>query len=253
MDGSGTKAAGTTWPADATRWSAAWRGARETPVIPPLILGSTFVGFGALTSETGLSWLDTLFMSLLIFALPGQVVLVDQIARGASLLTAALAVTATGVRLLPMTVALLPMMRDPRVPKWMEFAVSHFVAVTVWVESMRRAPDVPRHLRAAYTLGIAGLLVSVSSGGAIAGFVLAAQVPDVVAAALLLMTPMYFLFSMLIGARAAAGWLPIVLGLALGPVFHILTPELDLLLTGLVGGTASFLVTRYLLKDRERP
>ena len=91
------------------RLIAAWRGARETPFLPAIILFGTFVGFGALTSETGLTWLDTIFMSIFIFALPAQVALVDQMARGASIFTAALAVTATAMRLLPMTVAL---MRD---------------------------------------------------------------------------------------------------------------------------------------------
>ncbi|WP_088343675.1 MULTISPECIES: AzlC family ABC transporter permease [Rhodomicrobium] len=253
MDGSGTFSADPSWPAEAGPATAAWRGARETPFVPAIVLSLTFVGFGALSRETGLSWLDTLFMSVFIFALPGQVVLVDQIARGASVLTATLAVTATGVRLLPMTVALLPMLRHRRVPKWMEFAVANFVAITMWVESMRRAPGVPRHLRAAYALGIAGLLVSVSSMGGLAGFFLAAQVPPVIAAALLFMTPIYFLLAMLGGARSAAAIMPIVLGFVLGPVFHILTPELDLVLTGLIGGTASFLIARYGLKDGGQP
>jgi predicted branched-subunit amino acid permease len=246
MDGSDSYPAAPGWPVDASQRAAAWRGARETPLLPPMVLSCTFVGFGALARETSLSWLDTLFMSVFIFALPGQVVLVDQMARGASVLAATIAVTATGVRLLPM-------IRDKRVPKWMEFAVANFVAITMWVEAMRRAPGVPRHLRAAYALGIAGLLVAVSSAGGIVGFVLAAQVPGVVAAALLFMTPIYFLLAMLGGARRAAGIMPILLGLALGPALHILSPDLDLVLTGLVGGTASFLITRYGLKDGGQP
>ncbi len=253
MDGSGSFPPDPDWAADANRRVAAWRGARETPILPAFILSCTFVGFGALTNETGLSLLDALFMSVFIFALPGQVVLVDEMARGASILTAALAVTATGVRLLPMTVALVPMLRDPRTPKWMEFAVANYVAVTMWVEAMRRAPGVPKHLRAAYVLGIAGVLVSVSAAGALLGFVLAARVPGVVAAALLFMTPIYFLLAMLAGARSAASVMPIVLGLALGPLFHILSPEFDLVLTGLIGGSASFVLTRYPGNERGRP
>lgn len=250
MDGSGIGPADPAWLTQATRRTAAWRGVRETPFVPPFILFATFVGFGALTSQTGLSWLDTLFMSVFIFALPGQVVLVDEMARGASVLTAALAVAATGVRLLPMTVSLLPMIRDRRVPKWMEFLLTCFVAVTMWLESMRRTPNLPRHLRAAYSLGITGLLVGVSSSGAMVGFLLAANVPAPVAAALLFMMPLYFLLSMLAGVRSAAAVMPIVLGLALGPVFHLLLPNLDLLLTGLIGGSLSFLFARYRSRHR---
>lgn len=246
MDGSGSNPADSSWAKDATRRLAAWRGARETPFIPAFILFSTFIGFGALTSEMGLTWLDTLLMSVFIFALPGQIVLVDQMARGASVLAAAVAVAATGARLLPMTVALLPMIRDRRVPKWMEFAVAYFVAVTTWIESMRRAPHVPRHLRAAYTLGISGFLVFISSAGAVTGFLLAANVSPIVAAGLLFMTPIYFLLSMLAGVRTAADAMPILFGLVLGPALHILVPSFDLILTGLIGGTASVAVSRYL-------
>ncbi|NJM36351.1 MAG: AzlC family ABC transporter permease [Rhodomicrobium sp.] len=249
MDGSGPNPVDPKWAADVSRRTAAWRGARETPFVPAFILFSTFIGFGALTSETGFSWLDTLLMSAFIFALPGQIVLVDQMARGASILAAAIAVTATGVRLLPMTVALLPMIRDRRVPKWMEFAVAYFVAVTVWIETMRRAPHVPRHLRAAYTLGISGFLVFVSCAGALIGFILAANVSPIVAAGLLFMTPIYFLLSMLSGVRTAAGFMPILFGLLLGPAFHMLLPSFDLVLTGLIGGTASFAISHYLSKD----
>ena len=253
MDADPSVSAYPAWPVDATRRVAAWRGARETPVVPAFVLFGTYVGFGALTSESGLSWLDTILMSIFVFALPGQVVLVDQMARGASILTATLAVTATAVRLLPMTVALLPMIRDRRVPKWMEVAVAYFVAVTMWVEAMRRAPGVPRHLRAAYVLGITAWLVAFTTVGGLIGFFLAARVPPVIAAALLFMTPIYFVLSMLGSTRSTAGAMPVLLGLVLGPLFHVLVPELDLVLTGLIGGSLSFLLARYWFKEGAGP
>jgi len=252
MDGSEAEPADRGWTSQTTRLAAAWRGARETPVLPPAILFCSFVGFGALTSETGFTLLDTLFMSALIFALPGQVVLVDEMARGASVLTAALAVTATGIRLLPMTVALLPTIRDRRGPKWMEWAVAYFVAVTMYLETMRRAPGVPRALRAAYTLGIALVLVFSSSAGALIGFILARQVPDVVAAGLLFMTPLYFLLGMLMTAKSADSLFPIGLGLVLGPLLHLWFPDFDLLLTGAIGGTLGFLMAHFARSRRGR-
>jgi predicted branched-subunit amino acid permease len=228
-----------------SRLSAFWRGIRETSPVPAIILSTAFVGFGALTNQIGLSLLDTVFISVFMFALPGQVVLVDEIARGASVFTAAIAVAATGVRLLPMTVVMLPVIRDRNGPKWLELAVAYYVAVTVWVESMRRAPHIPRPLRSAYCLGICALLVFVSGAGAIVGYLLASEVPPLLAAALLFMTPLYFLLSMLVSARTMVSLAPILLGLVLGPIFHLLTPSLDLLLTGLAGGTAAFLLANH--------
>jgi predicted branched-subunit amino acid permease len=227
------------------RWAAFWRGARETPAIVMLILSFSFVGFGALTKATGLSLADTLFMSVFIFALPGQVVLVDQMGRGASLLTAALAVTATAVRLLPMTVALLPVIRDRGGPKWLEYAATQFIAVTVWVEALRRAPTQPRPSRTAYTLGIGVLLVVTCSIGAALGFLLAANVPKAFAAALLFLTPIYFTLSMVASSRSNMELLSIAAGLVLGPLLHLVLPQWDLVLTGLVGGTLSYLVARW--------
>lgn len=229
-----------------SHWHAAWRGAKETPLVPPLVLGMSFLGFGALAKETGLPLLHTLFMSVFVFALPGQVVLVDAMARGASVLTAALAVTATAVRLLPMTVSMLPLIRDRGGPRWMEPVAAYFVAITFWVEVMRRAPHLPRRLRSAYTLGIAALLVTASTAGAGMGFVLAAVVPKTLAAALLFLTPLYFLLSMLAASGGARDILPILAGIVLGPLLHLVLPDWDLLLTGLIGGTFSFFALRWL-------
>jgi hypothetical protein len=80
------------------------------------------------------------------------------------------------------------------------------------------------------------------------GFLAAAEVPAIVAAALLMTTPLYFLLAMLTTARSAESLMPIILGLVLGPVFHLLAPNFDLVLTGLTAGTISFLVVRYGLK-----
>jgi predicted branched-subunit amino acid permease len=255
MDGTGPEAGSLvrTEPqeaARASRWEAFRRGIRETPLTPMLVLCFSFIGFGALTKETGLSLLHTLFMSVFIFALPGQVVLVDEMARGASLFAAAFAVTATAVRLLPLTVALLPIIRDRSGPKWLEFATTCFIAVTLWTEAMRRSPQQLRWERTAYTLGIAVLLVISCSTGAVIGFLLAASLPKTFAGALLFLTPMYFLLSMIASSRGKAEILSIVAGLALGPILHLAVPQWDLLLTGIIGGTLSFLAARWLQAKR---
>ena len=244
MDGSGIDQTDPRWSAVTAARVAAWRGAIETPFLPLFILFATFLGFGALASEIGLTPFHALFASIFIFALPAQIVLADQMAHGASIVTAALAVAATGVRLLPMTVSLIPAVRHPGVPKWVEYLIAHFVAVTMWVETMRRAPGVPRHLRAAYVLGLSVNLVLASCLGALMGFILAAKTPPVITAALLFLSPVYFMLAMLSGARDAEGLAPIFIGLVLGPLFHIVVPEFDLLLTGLIGGTISYWMTR---------
>ena len=57
---------------------------------------------------------------------------------------AAAAVSLSAIRLMPMVVALLPLLRGPNTKSWHLILPTHFVAVTVWVESMRIVPSVPR-------------------------------------------------------------------------------------------------------------
>jgi predicted branched-subunit amino acid permease len=224
---------------------AAFRmGASRAIGVPGLVLFASFFGFGAFTHAAGLDVFQSTFITVVVFALPGQVVLVDQISSGAGLAAAIVAVTLTAVRLLPMTVAILPVLRRPDQPVWKQMAMSHFVAVTVWIESMRRLPELDGAARVPYYLGIAAALWPICIVATVLGYTIAGEVPVPVAAALLLLTPLYFLLSMLAAARLTADWLAVAAGLCLGPVFYRYAPGLDLLWTGLVGGTAAFVVTR---------
>ena len=79
------------------------RGLSVVVSIPALLLASAGVGFGALARDGGLSIWHTVFITGTMFALPNQVVLVDQLARNETLLAAAFAVALAALRMLPMT------------------------------------------------------------------------------------------------------------------------------------------------------
>ena len=93
-------------------------GLRAAYSVAALVLFATALGFGALARDAGFSIGHTAFLSLTMFALPNQVVLVDQLARGATLAGAAFAVTLAAVRLLPMVAAIVPILRGNR-PRWL--------------------------------------------------------------------------------------------------------------------------------------
>ena len=65
-------------------------------------------------------------------------------ARGAGLLESSLAVGLSSVRLLPMVVALLPMLKTPGMRTWKLLLPAHFTAVSMWVEALRLLPLQPR-------------------------------------------------------------------------------------------------------------
>jgi len=170
---------------------------RDAPVAPATVLCFSFIGFGVLCRGAQIGLVPTLYTTVFIFALPAQVVLVDQIARDVPLWTGALAVAFTGVRLLPMTVALIPHLRAGRRLSWIDYLAAHFIAVTMWIESMRRIPFLPRGMRLPYYFGLAVILVGVSLIGTVAGYMVADRLPLTAAASLVFLTPAYFFLGLL--------------------------------------------------------
>jgi predicted branched-subunit amino acid permease len=215
-------------------------GSRVAFSVPGLILCASAAGFGALARDGGLSVANALLMMAALFALPAQVVLLDTLARGGSLLGGALAVALTGIRLVPMTVTLAPLLGTRRSTRLAQVIAVHAVAVTAWIEGFRRLPHVAEELRTAHFLGIGAGLIAAALGGTLAGFVAAGTVPALLAAALLFLTPIYFMLSLMATAGIAMDRLAIACGTVLGPVFYHLTPGFDLLATGVAGGTIAY-------------
>lgn len=216
------------------------RGMRSAFSLPGLILVSSFVGFAALAKDAGVTAAQAVFMTGIVWALPSMVVLVGAIVSGAILPAAMLAVTLSAIRLMPMVMALLPEMRADKTRPWVLYALSHFVAVTSWVLAMDRLRHIPRDMRATYYAGLGGTLVLTNMIVVAGVYAVADRLPSAVSAMLLLLTPMYFLTSLWGSARERAGHVAMVLGLALGPLFHVLVPQFDLLAAGLIGGGAAY-------------
>jgi predicted branched-subunit amino acid permease len=221
------------------------RGVRAAFSVPGLILASAFVGFASLAKESGFSLVETVFMTGIVWALPAKVVLVGAVASGASLPAAAFAVALSSVRLMPMVVALTPELRAEKTRTWVLYLLSHFVAVTSWVLAMERVPGIPRPMRTAYYAGLGSTLVLANMALVPVVYVLVGSLPDWVTAALLLLTPIYFLTSLWGSARERASHIAMVLGLVLGPLFHMLFPGFELLLAGVVGGGVAYVFHRY--------
>jgi predicted branched-subunit amino acid permease len=223
----------------------ALRGARAAMSIPALILSAAFVGYAGLARETGLSLTETLAMTGLIWALPSIVVLTGALNSGMGLIPAAIAVALASVRLMPMTMALMPMLKvEGKTKRWQLLIASHFVAVTAWVYAMRNLPDMPREARLPFFLGFGFAITSFVFSVTGIAYLLVERLPPILAGSLVLLTPVYFLCSLWGASRLLADKLALAIGLALGPVFFVYVPGLDLLWTGLVGGTAAYLIHR---------
>ena len=76
-----------------------------------LVLIGTYVGVGALGHNYGFSLAWVLLSTLLVWAGPAQVILISTLGAGAPPLEAAVAVGLSGMRLLPMVVTLLALIK----------------------------------------------------------------------------------------------------------------------------------------------
>ncbi|WP_428029896.1 AzlC family ABC transporter permease [Ancylobacter sp.] len=228
----------------AAHWFA--RGMRGALSTPGLVLVATFIGFGGLLHDLGFPIFAGILSTLLIWALPAQVILVGGLAAGASLPALALAVCLSGVRLLPMVVSLMPLMRGPWPRLLSELVCAHFVAVTMWVEGFRLLPKVPAEGRPAYAAGLGFGLTALSMFGTAVGFYLTGALPGPLAVALLLLTPISFAILLVRNARQPVDWLAIGLGAAISPLVANSPGGLDLFWAGVGGGTLAFFIARHL-------
>ncbi|TWH33497.1 MULTISPECIES: AzlC family ABC transporter permease [unclassified Aminobacter] len=224
------------------RWF--FRGVSAAVSIPGLILISAFVGFAGLAREAGITLPQAVFMTGLVWALPAKVVLIGAIMSGASLPAAALAVSLSSVRLTPMVVALMPELRSERGRPIVLYLLSHFVAVTSWVIAMEKVREVPREMRTSWYAGLGGSLVLGNMVVVALVYAVAGSLPPILSAALLLLTPIYFLTSLWGSAREAASHYAMIFGIVLGPVFHLFMPGGDLMAAGFIGGIGAYVLYR---------
>ncbi len=230
------------------RRQAFWQGIRDALGAPVLVLFAGMVGFGAMGRTHGFDAWMTGLTSLLMFALPGQVVMMEMFISGSSLLAIGFAVTLTSTRFVTMVVTLFPQLhrrdRNPLLYLWV-----HLLAMTAWAVSMREFPRMRPQHRLNYFIGLALPCWLISPMGTVLGYFVAGWVPTPVTLALVFINPLFFLLTFT-DVKPWGNRLAIGLGCLLGPLFFILDSDSSLLLTGLVAGTAAYLVERLWLRPR---
>jgi predicted branched-subunit amino acid permease len=205
---------------------------------------SAFVGFSGFAVEAGIPLGQTVFMTGMVWALPAKVLLVGSILAGASLPAAFITVTLSSIRMMPMVASLVPEIRTEKTPTWLLLLLSHFVAITAYVFTMERIHNVPREHRVAFFAGFAITVTSANIVLVALVYSTVSSLPAMLAGALFFLTPVYFLTSIWVSTRDRAGHIAMIFGLVLGPVFHQVAPEFDILYAGIVGGTLAFLADR---------
>ena len=209
-----------------------------------LVLMGTYIGLGALAHDFGLSSTWLALSSMLVWAAPAQVIVISALGTGGPLIEIAIAVTLSAIRLFPMAVVLLPLLRGPETRMRELLLPTHFVSVSMWVESLRHLPAVAQRHRIPFCNGLSITYMGTAVVFGYVGFYLAAGLPPLYAGALLFLTPMSFLISTARNARMMIDRLALVLGLVLGPLLAWWQVDLDLMWTGIIGGTVAYGINR---------
>src|ERR1700722_10680270 len=235
---------------DSSQWQSplrtfVWGMWSITSTVLALVLFATYLGIGALAHGTHFSLGWVLASTLFVWAGPAQIILISTLGSGATVAQAAIAVTVSGIRVFPMVVPVLPRRRAPTTKRLHLVLATPFIAVTLWVECFRLLPQVPRERLILFTHGLGGGLVSLCLVATTLGYGLAANLPQLFAAAILLLTPLAFLLSTARNCRQLSDILALVLGLALFPLAAMLHTGVDILISGVSAGTIAYGVHRW--------
>tara|TARA_B100000575_G_scaffold289368_1_gene291023 strand:+ start:196 stop:900 length:705 start_codon:yes stop_codon:yes gene_type:complete len=212
------------------------------PDSPAIALACCFVAIGALLKNVGFNIQESVLSTVLIYALPGSLVMAESILIGASLLSIFIAVWFVNARLYPMAVSLFPLMMDKSQPKWKYYLSCHFIAVSAWLIMKSNYETVEKKDRVDFWIGIGSATLSVSVLATIIGFYLADYLNKDMLMGLAILNPIYFICMMVGAMKTLQITLSVILGAILGPVFYFFSPEWSILLGGFLGGSVSYLV-----------
>jgi predicted branched-subunit amino acid permease len=209
---------------------------------PAIALGCCFIAIGALLKNLGFSIQESIFSTLLTYALPGSLVMAESLLVGASLVNIFLAVWLVNARLYPMTVSLMPLLMHESQPRWKYYLSCHFIAVSAWLIMKSNHETIEKENRIDFWIGIGTATWSVAIIGTIIGFIASDYLNKDMMIGLAIVNPVYFMCMMVGAMKTIQVTLSVILGAILGPLFFFITPEWSILFGGFTAGTIAYLV-----------
>jgi predicted branched-subunit amino acid permease len=212
------------------------------PDSPAIALGCCFIAIGALLKNIGFNIQESIFSTMLIYALPGSLVMAESILVGASLLSIFISVWFVNARLYPMAVSLFPLMMDESQPRWKYYLSCHFIAVSAWLIMKSNYESIEKKDRVDFWIGIGSATWSVAVLSTIIGFYLSDYLNKDMLMGLAILNPIYFTCMMVGAMKTMQITLSVTLGAILGPTFYFFSPEWSILLGGLVAGSIAYFI-----------
>jgi predicted branched-subunit amino acid permease len=208
------------------------------------VLVAGFLGFGALAAAQDIPLGIAVASTVVIWALPGQIVFVEMHALGAPLAALVIAVMVSSARFLPMTVMLMPEMRDERHRAWKYYLAAQLLSLSGWTMAVVRFPQMARAQRLSWWYGFTLVLMVVSALSTALGYLGADRLPPLARLALVFMVPMYYLLILTGAVQNRSAALGLACGAIAGPLAYLASPEWSVPLAGLAGGSAAYLILK---------
>lgn len=210
--------------------------------IPGISLAASFFTLGALYKNSGLNVVQSFLSTFIAYALPGQLVMAETLIVHGTLLNIFLAVFLTNARLYPMTVNLIPIIRENNRPKWHYYSISHFIAVTSWINMFDYYKKIKKENRFSFFAGFSSTLWMLSVIATVIGFYTSGYINKKIFISIIYLNPLYFLCVIAGTLNKNYIFLTVVLSFILAPIFFLITPEWSVLLAGMISGIISFLI-----------
>ena len=211
--------------------------------LPAFILLFTMMGFGSLARGAGFGWDMAAAASLLIWGLPGQLAMVELTSTGQSFVAIVFACSLANARFLPMVVSFIPAMDRGQSGLARLALDAQLLSINSWAMCLREFPNVDPPLRHLYYVTFASSILFAAVLGTLLGYHGAVLLPPSIVLGLIFTSPLFFAL-VLSAVPGRAQRISLLLGCAIVPLAHYLLPSVDLLVTGVVGGSLGFAAGR---------
>lgn len=204
-----------------------------------------YFAFGSTLKSIGFDPLQSVFSTMFIYALPGQIVMANGVATSSSLLSISFITLLINIRLMPMAISIAPLLKKDN-PSPLDYYLSaHFITVSGWINFIDNRFSLHSKDALHYFIYTGIIFWCFSLVGTLAGFYVVEHIPNEIFLSLLLIIPLFFLcvvakhgFKDIYIAIAVYG------GCALYIPFTFLSQEFALAYAGISGGTLAFLIRR---------
>jgi len=220
------------------------KGVSDACGVPVIGLGLSMFTFGAYLNSSNFNLFQSFLSTFFAFALPGQFVMAETVLSGGNLLNIFFAVLFTNARLFPMTMHIMPTVKNKKIQPWKYFILCHFIAVTAWINYISIYKKINFSSRYQYFFGLAGSLWISSVIFTMLGFIFSSIVSYKLLIILVFFNPMYFLIMTLKYLVTKQLVIIFILSIILTPLLYFLINDWGVMIAGLLSGTLVFFIFR---------